>query len=114
MSVAIDVVQTPQGETLYINDHRIAGAKPTKNSEVVCSWHAKTADVLDAVQRVRIIRAADLHLKLAVSKPTARRLMKTVDFPKAIHISERAIGWFEHEVDDWLKSRPRHGQGADL
>jgi prophage regulatory protein len=28
-------------------------------------------------------------------------------FPRQIHLGASAVGWFEHEVEGWLASRPR-------
>lgn len=28
-------------------------------------------------------------------------------FPKRVRLSARASGWFLHEIEEWLKSRPR-------
>ena len=30
-----------------------------------------------------------------------------VGFPKAVQVSTGRIGWYEHEIDDFLKNRPR-------
>jgi prophage regulatory protein len=31
--------------------------------------------------------------------------MKAGDFPKPVKISERAVGWVESEINDWIASR---------
>jgi len=33
--------------------------------------------------------------------------MRAGRFPAPIEIGTRSVGWFEHEVDAWLASRPR-------
>jgi predicted DNA-binding transcriptional regulator AlpA len=36
------------------------------------------------------------------------------DFPAAVRLGPSSIGWYEDEIDAWVKSRPRVGQGRDI
>jgi predicted DNA-binding transcriptional regulator AlpA len=33
-------------------------------------------------------------------------------FPNSVKISVRAVGWFESEIDDWLKARTKQSTNA--
>ncbi len=35
------------------------------------------------------------------------------DFPAPMQLGPNAIGWYEHEIDAWLESRPRVTSAAD-
>jgi predicted DNA-binding transcriptional regulator AlpA len=32
-------------------------------------------------------------------------------FPKPVQLADGTVGYFEHEVDEWLAGRPRCGAG---
>ena len=42
------------------------------------------------------------HTRVAIWK-----MMKRGEFPASIELSENRIGWYAHEIDAWLLSRPR-------
>jgi prophage regulatory protein len=43
---------------------------------------------------------------------TIWRLVRRGLFPPPIHLTERAIGWRESEIRDWINSRPTVGTPA--
>ncbi|MGY6036534.1 helix-turn-helix transcriptional regulator [Aeromonas sp. AE23HZ002T15] len=59
----------------------------------------------------KILRCKDLIKKLGLSRsslydrlaPSSPRFDKS--FPKAIRLGANSVGWFEHEVDQWLLTR---------
>jgi prophage regulatory protein len=55
----------------------------------------------------RVIGREELLHKLPVSRTTLWRLQQSKGFPQPVRLSSNRIGWFEHEVDSWLASRPR-------
>jgi prophage regulatory protein len=60
---------------------------------------------------VRILRAPALHEKIGLKKSQIQKLESRGQFPKRIKISERASGWIESEIDEWIakqiaRSRP--------
>ena len=57
----------------------------------------------------RIIRLPKVMEITGLSRSTIYALQKRGIFPKSIKISPRASGWFEDEVQDYLKTRPRFG-----
>jgi predicted DNA-binding transcriptional regulator AlpA len=49
------------------------------------------------------IRFSRTHLRRLMYDPAYAH----VGFPKAVQVSAGRIGWYEHEIDDFLKNRPR-------
>lgn len=56
---------------------------------------------------MRTIRMNDLEKKIGLKVDKINQLEKAGLFPKRIRIGKKAVAHLEHEVDDWLKSRPR-------
>lgn len=52
-----------------------------------------------------ILRLPDVKRKTGQSRSTIYDKVKQGDFPKPVKIGERAVGWVEAEVDDWVKTR---------
>ncbi|KZY86755.1 hypothetical protein A3743_16300 [Oleiphilus sp. HI0072] len=56
-------------------------------------------------QITQILRKKQAAQKIQVSLPTLWRLDQTPDFPRKVKIGARGVGYFEHEIDEWLKSQ---------
>lgn len=54
---------------------------------------------------LRILRLAEVTAKVGLRKTQIYGLMKQGKFPKAVELTERCVGWLEHEVDAWLRER---------
>lgn len=53
-----------------------------------------------------IIRLPELIKKIGLSRSSIYNLLKQdKTFPQPLHLSARAIGWFETSIDEWLLSR---------
>ncbi|MGJ8485287.1 helix-turn-helix transcriptional regulator [Pseudoalteromonas sp. SYSU M81236] len=52
-----------------------------------------------------IIRPQQLVKQLNISKSTLFRLRANPEFPKAISLGTRSIGFFAKDIDNWLISR---------
>lgn len=53
----------------------------------------------------RIVRIPEASKRIGLSRASIYRLMAIGAFPKALKLSERAIGWKEEDLNDWLASR---------
>lgn len=42
-----------------------------------------------------------------LSRTTLYRLEQRGEFPARLHLSQRVIRWHRHEIENWLKTRPR-------
>jgi prophage regulatory protein len=54
----------------------------------------------------RLLRRSDVLAATAISTSSLYFYMKVGDFPRPIKIGKRAVRWREHEVNDWLRTRP--------
>ncbi|EHO2015382.1 AlpA family transcriptional regulator [Escherichia coli] len=55
----------------------------------------------------RFIKIESVLERCAISRATLYRLIKQGDFPRQVHLSQRAVGWLESDVDEWIDSRRR-------
>ena len=53
----------------------------------------------------RIIRLPELVERVGMSRGSIYRLMSLGRFPRSVKLSERAVGWRESDLNDWLESR---------
>ena len=53
----------------------------------------------------RILRLAATEAKVGLKRDNIYRLARLGRFPKPIKISERASGWLEHELEDFIARR---------
>ena len=53
----------------------------------------------------RIIKRPEVEVITGLSRSSIYAKMENKTFPKAIKLSERSVGWLEHEVQDWLRNR---------
>ncbi len=53
----------------------------------------------------RIIRRKEVEGRTGLSRATIYRMIKAESFPKPLHLTERAVGWLETEVQDFLQAR---------
>jgi prophage regulatory protein len=50
--------------------------------------------------------------RVGLRPPRIYGLMAKGMFPKPVKIHGRSVAWFSHEVDQWLATRPRAGEGS--
>jgi len=58
----------------------------------------------------RILRFREVVEITGLSRATIYRMMDRGDFPKALKLSTKAIGWRESTVNRWVVSRPLSGR----
>ena len=63
---------------------------------------------------LRIMRMPDVLAAVGVSRATIWRCVKAGDFPAPVKLGARSVGWYEHEIREWLDSRPRADVAVDL
>jgi prophage regulatory protein len=54
-----------------------------------------------------IIRKREVTRRTGYSGTTIWREEKADRFPQRVQLSERAVGWYEDEVDAWIRARVR-------
>ena len=57
----------------------------------------------------RLLKLAEVRRLTALSTSGIYERMKHGDFPKPLKLGARGVAWHEHEVLDWIDSRPRGG-----
>ncbi|MBW6030970.1 helix-turn-helix transcriptional regulator [Klebsiella sp. CVUAS 11332] len=55
----------------------------------------------------KIIKVDEVIHRCAISKATLYRLIAESQFPTQVLLSKRAVGFYEHEVNEWINSRTR-------
>ena len=55
----------------------------------------------------QIMKIKEVQLRCAISRATLYRLISEGKFPRQVHLSKRAIGFYEHEINEWIESRHR-------
>jgi prophage regulatory protein len=53
----------------------------------------------------RFLRVADVIATTGLSRATIYRLVANDDFPRQHALTARCIGWWESDVDAWLRAR---------
>lgn len=53
----------------------------------------------------KILKRGDVESITGLSRSSIYAKMADGSFPKTIKLSERSVGWLEHEVQEWLKNR---------
>ena len=53
----------------------------------------------------RIIKRPEVEVITGLSRSSIYAKMENGTFPKGIKLSERSVGWLEHEIQEWLKNR---------
>jgi len=51
---------------------------------------------------LRIIRLDAVIKKVGLSRSTIYNLIKKGDFPDRVGLGQRSMGFYEHEIDDWI------------
>lgn len=63
---------------------------------------------------LRIVRETECQRMTGLSRAQRWRLEQSGKFPKRCRLSEKAHGWLESEIQDWIRDRvtARSGNGA--
>lgn len=61
----------------------------------------------------RIIRLPEVKEKTGLSRSSIYLRMSKGDFPQSISLGERAIGWVETDVEQWLDERIAASKAAN-
>lgn len=54
---------------------------------------------------IKIIRLPEVMAKTGLSRSTIYLRMSKSAFPKSISLGDRAIGWVEGEIEQWIDER---------
>lgn len=54
---------------------------------------------------LQLLREKRVVEKTGLARSAIRRDVKAGTFPAPVKIGERAIAWYAHEVDEWIRSK---------
>jgi prophage regulatory protein len=54
---------------------------------------------------LRVIRLGEVKRRTGLSTSTIYAMMARDEFPRQIRLGEGAVGWVEHEIDQFIKDR---------
>lgn len=54
---------------------------------------------------MKILRRKQVEERTGLSRSTIYGLMKDGTFPKAVRLTERAVGWHEQAINRWITER---------
>ena len=64
------------------------------------------------MNNLKIMKRHEVESMTGLSRSTIYAKMETGKFPKPIKLSERSVGWLEHEVQAWLEDRISISRGG--
>lgn len=59
-----------------------------------------------------LLRFHEVKARVGLSKTTIYRLIHSGHFPAPRAITERAVGWRQSAIDDWIRDRIKQSQGG--
>lgn len=57
----------------------------------------------------RILRLPDVIATTGLSRPTIYRLIAKRDFPEQHQLTRRSVGWWESDIENWVRNRTHAG-----
>ncbi len=58
----------------------------------------------------KILRLPSVKDRSGLSRSTIYLRIKKGEFPKPISLGDRAVGWLEKDIDDWLEQKIKDSQ----
>ncbi len=58
----------------------------------------------------KVLRIPEVLNKVGLSRSTIWRKVRDGKFPPPVLLGGNSIGWFNHEIEEWLEARPRLGK----
>lgn len=56
---------------------------------------------------IRIIKVPEVLERCAISRASLYRMLQRNEFPRQVRLGIRSVGFYEHEVNQWLADRQR-------
>ena len=63
--------------------------------------------------RARILRRPEVELRTGLSRSAIYALMARHQFPPAVPLTAKAVGWLESSIDRWIDERVGHSEQAN-
>jgi len=52
-----------------------------------------------------LLRLPDVQRQTGLSKSSIYSMMSEGEFPRSIKLGDRAVGWLDSEISDWIEQR---------
>lgn len=62
---------------------------------------------------MKVLRLKDACAKAGIGRSRLYKLEAEERFPARVELGPNSVGWFEHEIDEWLAARPRRSVRND-
>ena len=59
-----------------------------------------------------ILRLKDVKNKTGLARSTIYLCISQGTFPKQISLGDRAVGWIEHEIEEWISNQIKQSRGV--
>jgi prophage regulatory protein len=69
--------------------------------------HTETAADQVSADQADTLRLPKVRQRTGLGRSTIYRLIARGQFPSAVQLSPRAVGWHKADIDAWLVSRPK-------
>lgn len=56
---------------------------------------------------VRVLTEKQVIAYTTIGRSNLNRLVRAAKFPAPLKLSSHKIGWLKHEIDAWIRNRPR-------
>jgi prophage regulatory protein len=53
----------------------------------------------------RVLRLSEVKLRVGLSRSSIYQRVQIKEFPAPIPLGDRAVGWVESEIEEWVNSR---------
>lgn len=63
---------------------------------------------------MRIMRLKEVMSSTGLGKTSIYKFISEGQFPKPISLGDRAVGWVESEVDEWIMDRIEERDGVEF
>lgn len=67
--------------------------------------------VNETAVQLRIIRRPEVESRVGLARSTIYELIKEGKFPAPVQLGARAVGWFESEIEAWLRDKAAFTRG---
>jgi len=65
-----------------------------------------------AATQQRILRCRQVLSRTGLSRSSLYALIGRGEFPSAVRLSQRSVGWLEQDVAQWIEARSRVARGV--
>ena len=65
---------------------------------------------IDTQKPTQVLRLKEVLEKTGMARSSLYSAIQKRQFPQSISLGERAVGWLEHEVEEWIQERVKESR----